>query len=253
MQILAGLFMIGTAGRLLNLHPYFRYFQLQPPKFAFRLLRSESKNKSLFAPAALGALTILVPCGVTQAMIALAVASANPFFGAGIMFAFTLGTSPVFFAMGYAAAEFLKKRWFVWAASFALVVLATMSINSGQVLRGSVHTLGNYWNAVASTKNEIGVVAGANAEGIQEALIEVDSRGYKSTTTSLKVGVPTRLTLRTNNTGGCARAFTIPSYNISKVLPATGTETIDFVPNKTGLLTYSCSMGMYTGSFTVVN
>ena len=257
MQIAAGIFMIGTAGRLLNLHPIFRYFQIQPPKFAYRLLRKVSKDStksnSLFAPAMMGVLTILIPCGVTQAMMALAIATANPFFAAGIMFAFTLGTSPVFFAVGYAAVALLKKKWFAYPAAIAIFVLALVSINSGQVLRGSVHTLNNYWAALTDTLPTAGAVAGVNAQGMQEVNIEVKSNGYTANTTTLKAGVPVRLTLTTNGAGGCARAFTIPSYNISKVLPATGTEMIEFTPTKAGLLTYSCSMGMYTGQFTVVN
>ena len=257
MQIAAGIFMLGTAGRLLNLHPIFRYFQIQPPKFAYRLLRKVSKDStksnSLFAPAMMGVLTILIPCGVTQAMMALAIATANPFFAAGIMFAFTLGTSPVFFAMGYAALELLKKKWFVYPAGVVIFILAIISINSGQVLRGSVHTLNNYWAALTDTLPSAGVVAGVNAEGMQEVNIEVKSNGYTADTNTLKVGVPTRITLNTSNTGGCARAFTIPSYNISKILPATGAETVEFTPTKAGLLTYSCSMGMYTGQFTVVD
>lgn len=255
MQIAAGIFMLGTAGRLLNLHPIFRYFQIQPPKFAYRILRNESKSNSLFGPALLGFMTILIPCGVTQAMMALAIASANPFFGTGIMFAFVLGTSPVFFAMGVTALELLKNKLFVYAAATVIVILGIVSINNGQVIRGSYHTLGNYWKALTDdgTSKGGGIVAGVNAQGVQEATINVYSQGYKGLQNTLKVGVPTKLTLISNDVTSCARSFIIPAYNISKVLPQNGTTEIEFTPTKTGTLAYSCGMGMYTGQFTVVN
>src|SRR3989337_4236476 len=66
MQIFAGLFMLATVGRLLELHPVFRRFSIQPPKFIFRFLRKTSKDGDAFSPILLGFLTVLIPCGITQ-------------------------------------------------------------------------------------------------------------------------------------------------------------------------------------------
>lgn len=256
MQILAGAFMVVTALRLLDIHPVFRRLVIEPPKWAFRLARNQSKSDSYFAPTTLGFLTVLIPCGVTQAMMALAVATANPVYGAAIMFAFTIGTSPVFFAVGMAATEMLKRKKLVYAASSAIFVLGILSLNTGQVLRGSPHTLQNYWFAVVEgfgnqdpTKN---VVAGVNAQGQQEVTINVADTTYNASTTTLKAGVPVKLTVNTNNTRGCIRAFTIPSLNFYQVLPETGTEVIEFTPESPGRLAYTCSMGMYSGFFDVI-
>lgn len=79
MQVFVAIFMIGTALNILNVHPIFRYFVIQPPKFLTRLVRNQSKSKSLFAPTLLGAFTVLIPCGTTQAMMALAIGYGNPF------------------------------------------------------------------------------------------------------------------------------------------------------------------------------
>jgi len=38
-------FMIGTALRMLNIHPIFNYFQIQPPKFVRTYIRKLSRNK----------------------------------------------------------------------------------------------------------------------------------------------------------------------------------------------------------------
>lgn len=257
MQIFAGLFMLATAGRLLKLHPIFRYFVIQPPKWVLRLMRNQTKNRSLFAPLFLGFLTILIPCGVTQAMIVLAVASGSPLYGALIMFAFTLGTSPIFFAMGLTIVELLKRKVFVYPASFAIVVFGLISINGGQVLRGSVHTLQNYGVALKSIISSEGMVKGASAkfdkEGRQQVSLNVTDHGYSSDTTTLKSGIPVKMTFLSKNVTSCAKSFLIPSLGISKILPENGTSEIEFTPTKLGALSYTCGMGMYTGQFIVIN
>jgi uncharacterized protein len=256
MQIAAGVFMLMTAGRLLDIHPIFRHFVIQPPKFVLRRLRTESKVDSVFTPAILGFLTVLIPCGVTQAMMAVSIASGSAVIGAGIMFAFVLGTSPVFFAMGMAASELFKKKAFAYAASLVIVFLGLMSINTGQALRGSVHTAQNYALAAKSIFKSVPVLAGQVAgikNGVQEVTINAYSNGYTSETNTLKANVPVRLTVISNDVTSCARSFIIPSLGISQILPQDGAQVIEFTPTKDGLLSFSCGMGMYTGQFTVVN
>lgn len=257
MQIFTGLFMLATAARILDLHPTFRYLVLQPPKWLFRIIRQESRDTSLFSPAVLGFMTVFIPCGVTQAMMVLAIGSGDPLIGAGIMFAFTLGTSPIFFALGLTTLELIKRKAFAGLAAGVIALLAVLSINTGQVLRGSTHTLQNYWLAATQdtvqATESLGKVAGVNAEGKQEVTVNVTNSGYTSSATTLKAGVPVKLTLVSNNAQGCTRAFTIPSLNMSKVLPPNGKEVVEFTPDKPGRLAYTCSMGMYGGQFTVVN
>jgi hypothetical protein len=242
--------MIITAANLVNLHPFFKHFVITPPKFMFRILRNQTKVKSLFTPVILGALTIFIPCGVTQAMMLLAVSASNPVVSASIMFAFILGTIPVFFLIGMAANELFKRKALAVIAALVVTGMGILSINSGQVLRGSVHTIQNYWR-VAFESEVAGTLATVNS-GVQEVTINVSAHGYTANVNTLKAGIPVKLTLITNGVASCVRAFTIPDYNISKILPQTGTETIEFTPTKTGLLTYTCSMGMYSGSFNII-
>ena len=180
----------------------------------------------------------------------LALGSGNALWGAGIMFAFVLGTTPVFFAIGLAATEALKNKAFASAAAVFIFIIGILSINSGQILRGSAHTLQNYWRVIGVTATE--VRAATLNKGKQEVHIAVTNGGYTTDVNTLKAGVPVQLTLNSEDVRSCARAFTIPDLNYFKVLPENGTEVIEFTPMKTGLLTYTCSMGMYTGSFNVV-
>ncbi len=260
MQIGIGVFMIITALRLLDVHPIFRYFVIQPPKFVYKFMRNEAKSKSTLTSAILGAMTILIPCGVTQAMMVLAVGTRSATLGAAILFAFVLGTSPVFFMIGVAASSLMKKKSFLYFASFVIVILGVLSINSGQVLRGSSQNLQNYWIAIKtifsntnnpSVSNQNGL-AKIGSDGKQEVIINAASNGYSSEIKTLKVGVPVKLTMVSHNVQSCAKSFLIPSLGISKILPQDGNTEIEFTPSKTGTLAYTCGMGMYTGSFSII-
>lgn len=251
LQLFVGLYMLATAARLLDIHPIFRYLVIAPPKSFLRLLRERSQAKSFFTPAILGFLTVLIPCGITQAMMILAIGTGSPIWAAGIMFFFVLGTSPVFFLIGLATVELLKNKMFSIVAAIFITIMGILAINSGQILRGSVHTIQNYWKVFVGEENASGTSAKIN-NGVQAVTINVYSNGYKSNINTLKVNVPVKLTLITNNVRSCAKAFAIPEFNIFKVLPTDGTEIIEFTPTKVGTLTYTCSMGMYTGSFNVV-
>lgn len=250
LQLLVGVYLLATAARLLNLHPVFRYFVIQPPKRMLTLLKNRAEAKSFFTPVVLGFLTIFIPCGVTQAMMLIAMGTGNPVWGATIMFAFILGTSPVFFLIGLAAVELFRKKAFVYLAAGFIAILGILAINSGQLLRGSVHTLQNYWAVLVEVPGDIR--SAKIVSGVQEVTIKVTDRGYEADINSLKVDVPVKLKLVTNGVRSCARAFTIPDLNYFKVLPATGSEIVEFTPRKTGKLVYTCSMGMYTGSFNVI-
>lgn len=251
-NIFAGFFMILTAIRLLDLHPVFRKFAITPPKNVFRFLRKKSQDENLFSAGLIGFLTILVPCGITQAMLLLSAASASFVYGGLIMFAFTLGTTPLFFVLGTFSRKLFEIKAFKFAAVSGIFVLGVISINSGQMLRGSVHTIQNYWKAaIGQLDKDGGKVAGLTENGVQEVEIKVTDRGYEAEVTSLKAGIPVRLKLNSLGAKGCIRGFTIPEYGISKVLPVDGETVIEFTPTKKGRVAFTCNMGMYGGYFDV--
>ncbi|MBX4206006.1 sulfite exporter TauE/SafE family protein, partial [Candidatus Microgenomates bacterium] len=230
LQIFAGVFMVFTAIRLLDIYPFFRRFTIQPPKWAYKLAKSESKSQDLFAPALLGFLTVLLPCGTTQAMMVLAISSGNPFWGAMIMFAFILGTSPIFFALGMAAQDLLRRKVLKYVASIAIVFIGLMSINTGQVLRASPHTVQNYWSILSNSENNVNGKFAKIVNGKQEVKIVATSNGYLNDVDNIKSGVPVKLTLESKNVLSCARSFLIPSLGISKILPQNGETIISLSP-----------------------
>ena len=256
MQIAVGIFMLGTAFNILEVHPIFRYFVIQPPRFLTRLIRKQSKSQDIFAPAILGSLTIFIPCGTTQAMMALAIASGSPITGAAILFAFVLGTSPVFFVLGFFAAKLgdMFQQRFMRIAAFAIILLAIFNINNAIALSGSSLTLENIsknvWCTFAICESN---AYGKTSEINNNPTITIQSLGYNPNIINVKAGARVKLKL-VNTTGtSCVQAFTIPSLGIQKVVPPGTTGEVDFTaPTTPGQIQFMCSMGMYRGVINVL-
>jgi plastocyanin len=248
-QALAALFMFATAMNLLNVHPIFRFMSFQPPKFAQKWIHSTTKSKAIFAPALLGFLTIFVPCGVTQSMEVLAINLGNPVQGALIMFAFVLGTTPLFVALGLAMVKF-SEGWRVQFLRLAAVVLIGMSLYS---VNGVLTVLDApiAWNNLVSASSR-GAVPATQTDQMQQVTINVLNSGYAPRSVVVQVGKPVELTLVTNETYSCAVAFTFKEFGISTFLEPTGRKTFTFTPTQKGTFTYTCSMGMYTGTMQVI-
>lgn len=249
LQIGIGVFMVGTALRMLDVHPIFRYFNLEPPKSLTRFIRkfAKSNHDDLVTPAFLGLLTVFIPCGITQAIMALAIGSGNPFLGAAIMFSFILGTMPIFFGLAYLATRLGEglHRQFLKVAALTVLVLGIISINGGLNLAGSPISLTTVKDSVLS----IGVAKSMDISAVRpsEITVDVTNRGYSPASFQAKANESLRINLVTDNTSGCSRAFVIPSLGIEKILPTTGTEIIDLPAQPVGTLRFSCSMGMYRG------
>ena len=77
-------------------------------------------------------------------------------------------------------------------------------------------------------------------------IIEINAKGgYQPRRSIAKSGIPTILRFNTKGTFDCSSSVRIPSLNISKMLPQTGTTDINLgVPNL-ALLQGTCGMGMY--------
>lgn len=256
LQIAIAIYLIGVAGATLDLHPLFRYFIITPPKFLARLVKDQSRSDSIFAPALLGAFTVFLPCATTQAMEVIALGMANPLYGAAIMFAFVLGTSPTFFVLGFIFTKLSDtlKSWFYKLAAALMIIISLTTLNAGLTLINSPYTFQNFVTAASGNQPTVNdkpnTVMGDN---IQSVTITVKSNGYSPKNINIKKGIKTRVTIDSQNVQSCARAFTIPSLNIEKLLPINGATIIEFTPEKLGPLAFACSMGMYTGSFNVVN
>jgi len=264
LQTAVVIFMLGTACNLLHIHPLFRYFVIQPPRFLTRFIHQQSKStqftkasrveNDIFAPALLGTLTIFIPCGTTQAIMALAVATGNPFMGAAMLFTFVLGTIPVFFTLGYFTmrlGDLLKAR-FMKVAAGLLILLALFNLNGALSLTGTPYTFSNFFKSIFCTLSYCqSDLIGAP---VVEQTITITPTGYTPNTFTVQKGGSVLIHLVNDNTVGCLQAFTIPSLNVQKVVAPNHMETFTLmVPDKPGTIAFMCSMGMYPGTIRVID
>ena len=246
--------MFGTAMNLLNIHPIFRYLTITLPAFVRRWLKSTGKSEAIFTPLVLGAMTILIPCGVTQAMEVLAINSGNPLQGALIMLFFVLGTAPLFILFGVSAARFSEARQssFSRVASVLLIGFSLYILNSSLILFNSPVTFSTLTRPVTWFFSDERFSGGGSQTVSNQVTININNSGYSPKYFKVKVNQPVELTLKSNNVRTCALSFVFKAFNIRAILKPTDQQTFTFTPTKTGVYTYSCSMGMYSGTMEVV-
>lgn len=239
-----GLFMVANGLRLLDLHPIFRRLVLEPPASIRRFIRHRSGAKRGWAtPMVLGLLTILLPCGVAQAMMASALGTGDPRQGAAILFAFTLGSMPLFFTVVYLATRLsttlLQKA--TPLVALLLVGVGLVPVNQGLTLAGSPVT----WSKLVA---RVRPPAGLPPNPSLAPLIEVGDDGYAPKELHVKADQEVILIWSTRGTDTCARTVVLPSLHEQLQLPARGQVSLKVPPQKKGTaFSYSCAMGMYDG------
>lgn len=257
LMIAIGVFMVGNALRMFNVHPIFRYFSIEPPKFITRYIRRTARGADTATPLFLGFLTVFIPCGVTQAMMATALGTGNALMGAALMFAFTLGTSPVFFIVAYLATELGAKleKFFMRFVAITVLILGIITLDGGLNLMGSPLSFQNLTRNWFPSRSESNPVADAPqpASG-DELILNVKNSGYFPTTLKAPANKDLTLNLVTDETYSCARDFVIPALNYYELLPDTGTVQVTIPAQEAGsTLFFTCSMGMYTGQIVFEN
>jgi len=250
LMLAIGVFMLGNGLRLLEVHPIFRYFNLEPPKFITRYIRRKAKSSTDTAtPLLLGALTVLIPCGVTQAMMAAAMGTGSAVSGAVLMFAFTLGTSPVFFLVAYLTMRIGARleKVFMRFVTIVVLVLGVYTFDSGLNLMGAPSISGFVRQAFSSSSvTPSSPTQTTSGEGV--LVLNVENNGYFPSTLRAPADQELTLELVTDRTRSCARDFVIPALRFYQLLPETGQVSVAIPPQQSGTqMRFTCSMGMYTG------
>lgn len=89
------------------------------------------------------------------------------------------------------------------------------------------------------------ITSNVTMEG-EKQVVTIDAKGgYLPEVSVAKAGVPTIVRFNTMGTFDCSASVSIPSRDVSQVLPQTGTTDIDIGINQKGPLTGNCGMGMY--------
>lgn len=224
-------------------------FPIQPPKRLSRWIASLSESEHPAAPFAMGAFTFFLPCGFTQSLQLVALASGSVVTGALTMFIFALGTLPSLIGLSAvsSAARGGASRLFLRFSGALVVLLAVFNLNSGLALAG----VDLSWMLTDGSDVRAGASAPAVRGGMQEVATRVTRNGYEPRSLTIKAGVPVRWTVDGTQAFGCTSVMTIPSLNIVQPL-GQGENIIEFTAPQKGQLAFMCSMGMVRGSFTVL-
>jgi sulfite exporter TauE/SafE len=247
LQSAAGIFMV-ISGIKLIFPQWLPWLSFQPPAGVRRFIRRSARSQAIVAPAILGFLTILIPCGTTQAMEVAAIASGAALSGAGIMLAFVLGTAPLFLLIGILAkGTTLLQRRLSYAAATIVIGLGLYTLNGVLVLVDSPYSVQNEVAALRATLS-----SGETAEVSSNPVITVAGNGYSPSQLTVPAGQPVTLTLNTTGNLGCTSIFVIPKLNIRKNLPDRGTTIVAANFPESGRYSFTCGMGMYTGTIEAI-
>lgn len=218
-------------------------------KFGFRLPASLMKiwdklqtSDNTLAPILLGGLTFFLPCGFTQSMQLFAVATGDFWVGAYTLLLFALGTTPILFGLGLATNKFsnLKSIIFKQAVGLIVILFAVYTLSNGLTLLG--------WNlnlpALSSANKAIA------KSGQQVIEMTVNYSGFEPNNFELEVGVPVKWIIIGEQVTGCTNEIIVPELDIRKKI-SPGQNIVEFIPEKVGVINFSCWMGMVKGSFVV--
>lgn len=199
------------------------------------------------APFLLGAITYFLPCGFTQAIQVYALGLASPVTSALTMIIFALGTAPALMLIG-GLASFTKTTFY----SYFMKTMGVIVFIIGFVYFSNFLSLYNININPTGSKPNIGGNIASTENGVQTINMRVVASGYIPNSFTVKKGIPVRWVIKGENVFGCQAYFVVPSINIQKVFEP-GENVINFTPEKTGVINFSCGMGMYRGQITVVD
>lgn len=253
--VLVGIAMLMLGLKLIGIFPKLENGGLTLPKSISRMLgiKHHEKEYSHKGSFITGALTFFLPCGFTQAMQLYAVSTGSFLRGGLIMGIFALGTAPGLLGIGgitSAIKGIFAKRFFKFAG-VVVILLALFNISNGYTLTG--WQLGSA--SSADKESSSGLIADPNVtleNGVQVVKMTESSGGYSPNKFTIKKDVPVKWVINATAPYSCASSIVLSKLNIQKRLSA-GENIIEFTPKDVGRLVFSCSMGMYTGVFNVVD
>jgi plastocyanin domain-containing protein len=90
-----------------------------------------------------------------------------------------------------------------------------------------------------------------NSEEVQIVKLSVQGGQYVLEPSELKKGILTRMEADLSKMPGCSKSIVIPAFGVSKTFTS-GSNMVEFTPDKAGTFNMACSMNMYHGTFTVL-
>lgn len=258
LTVIVGVVMLMLGLKLIGIFPKLENGGITLPKFVSRAfgISDHVKEYSHKGSMLTGVLTFFLPCGFTQAMQLYAISTGSFARGAMIMGVFALGTAPGLLGVGglTSVVKGVFARRFFKFAGILVVFLAMFNISNGYNLSGvQLGTNANSKLANIAVNDPLAGQANVKMDGnVQVVSMTETSGGYAPSSFTIKKGVPVRWEIDAKDAYSCASSLMVSKLGIRKTLQA-GKNVIEFIPTESGKLPFSCSMGMYTGVFNVVD
>ncbi len=249
--IIAGLFMIFFSLSMMGVK-FFRRFQFNPKFLSkFSSKASMSAKGPYKGPFVTGALSgLFIACGPLQAMYLYAAGTGNFFSGLSALAAFGLGTLPVMFGFGSLATVISKNttKKILKISAVIVLILGLIMLNRGLTITGSSITLDTLKDKIIGVESEQVKIVG----DYQEINMEVYRSGWEPNSFVLKKGIPVKWNIDVKELTGCNNEIYVKDYGLDIKLEK-GMNVVEFTPDKTGTIRWSCWMGMIPGSFIVTD
>lgn len=247
LTIAVSVLMLLMALDLLKIFPGGKYVPKIPKRFS-HMIHNLAENPKPHTPLLLGALTFFLPCGFTQSMQLFALSSGSFVRGALVLFYFALGTLPALLGIGLVSSLVRGKaaKFFFTASGIVILVLAVSNISA------SLNVLGLNPKIFLSSLSNNDQQAVAVSGSVQKVYMKVQGIDYVPNILTVQAGVPVEWHVDGTKASGCTSVLVIPSLRISQNIAGKKDAVIRFTPKKTGVLPFTCSMGMASGQFQVV-
>src|SRR3989344_2523326 len=211
--------------------------------------KKEYSHKNSFI---MGGFTFFLPCGFTQAMQLFAIASGSPMTGALTMGVFALGTAPGLLGVGglTSVMKGVFAKTFFKFAGIVVVLLAFFNMFNGYNLTGlNIDVLSAFNSRVNAQSNDPNVTI---ENGVQIVKMTQNASGYSPNSFTIKKDIPVKWVINSTDSFTCAASIISVKLGIRQGLQQ-GENVIEFTPNEVGQIRFSCSMGMHTGVFNIVD
>ncbi|MGZ8144897.1 MAG: urease accessory protein UreH domain-containing protein [Methylosarcina sp.] len=249
--IAAGFFLILFGLHMLEVFPTLSHFQLRAPAFVMRFVGKEYRKHS--NPFIIGLLNgLMIICGPLQAMYVMAAGTGSWSEGGAILFFFALGTLPLLMGFGFLtsllSANLTPKL--LKASGVIVIVLGAIMLNRGLAVTG---TGADFNTLIARVAQDLSPVASESGFSATEQTITMDvlKTGFSPNRFTLRQGVPVKWIINGEELNECNKEIVIPQYEM-KIEIKRGKQIVEFTPPETGVVPWSCWMGMMPGTFIVV-
>ena len=247
LKLLAGIIMVVMGGNMLGIFPGLR---------KLRIHISFSGRKSLWkkrTPFLVGLCNGFMPCGPLQSMEIVALASGSWASGAFSMFCFSLGTVPLMLGFGSIFSALGKKftRQILKTGAILVVVMGLAMMSQGSALSGFGSRSGEKAATEAdNVQDNDQTDTAVEKDGVQYVSSTLRSGRYPDIT--VKAGEPVKWEIQVpeGSINGCNYKMILQDFGMDHTFE-NGENVIEFIPEKEGVYTYSCWMGMITGTIYV--